>query len=157
MNLVQKFEAKHIAELNKELPEFRAGDTVRVMVKIVEGTTERVQAFEGLVLRRKSRGLGSTFTVRKTSNGESVERNFLLYSPRIDAIKVIKRGRVRRAKLYYMRELQGKAARIKERIDYRAGSKSSASSAPSSAKSAPSKEAAPVEAEAKSEESTEAK
>jgi len=118
MNLLQKFEQKHIAEVTegKEIPEFRAGDTVKIMVKIVEGTVERLQAYQGLVLSRKSRGLGSTFTVKKDSHGQSIERVFPLYSPRVASIEVIKRGVVRRAKLYYMRELTGKAARIKERI-----------------------------------------
>ncbi len=120
MNLLQKFEEKQIAQLSqdKKFPEFRAGDSVKVMVKIVEGSAERSQAFEGLVIRRKNRGIGSTFTVKKTSHGESVERNFLLYSPRVESVTVIKRGKVRRAKLYYMRELEGKSARITERMDY---------------------------------------
>ncbi len=118
MNLLQKFEQKQIAQMSKELPEFRAGDSVKVMVKIVEGSTERSQAFEGVVIRRKNRGIGSSFTVKKTSHGESVERNFLLYSPRVESITVTKRGKVRRAKLYYMRELEGKSARITERMDY---------------------------------------
>ena len=117
MNLLQKFEQKQIEALteNKKIPEFRPGDTVKVMVKIVEGTTERLQAYQGLVLARKNRGLGSTFTVKKDSHGQSIERVFPLYSPRLDSIEVIRYGVVRRAKLYYMRELTGKAARIKER------------------------------------------
>jgi large subunit ribosomal protein L19 len=141
MNLLQKFEAKQIADLNKEIPVFRSGDTIKVMVKIVEGTSERLQAFEGLVIRRKNRGLGSTFTVRKTSNGESVERNFLLYSPRVAEIKVVKQGKVRRAKLYYMRDLQGKASRIQERVSFSSNEGSTASDNSSdSSEAAPSSE-----------------
>lgn len=113
-NLLSKFEQKHIAELNKTTPNFRAGDVVSVLVKIVEGATSRIQKFEGLVMRIKNRGLGSTFTVKKDSHGESTERTFLKYSPMIDAIQVVRRGKVRRAKLYYMRTRTGKAARIKE-------------------------------------------
>ncbi len=131
MNLLQKFEAKQIAGITaeKKFPDFKAGDTVRVMVKIVEGSTERLQAFEGLVIRRKSRGIGSTFNVKKTSHGESVERNFLLYSPRVDSITVVKRGKVRRARLYYMRELEGKAARITENTDYKKAAKENSTTA----------------------------
>ena len=118
MNLLEKFEQKHIAELTqgKKLPSFKPGDNIKVKIKIVEGATERVQAFEGLVIKLKRRGLGSSFTVRKLSNGEGVERTFPLYSPRIEGIEIIRSGRVRRAKLYYMRELRGKAARIKELV-----------------------------------------
>lgn len=119
-NLVQKFEEKQIEELlgDKKIPEFQAGDTVRVKVRIVEGRTERVQAFEGLCIARKNKGINSAFTVRKISHGEGVERVFPLYSPRIEAIEVVRRGVVRRAKLYYMRELTGKAARIKEKREF---------------------------------------
>ncbi len=118
MNLLQKFEAKTIAGVmgEKKIPEFRVGDTIRVLVKIVEGLNERIQAFEGLCIARKNRGVGSTFVVRKISNGEGVERKFHLYSPRLDKIEVVRKGKVRQAKLYYIRELSGKAARIKERI-----------------------------------------
>lgn len=119
MNLLQKFEQKHISELttNKNIPLFRAGDSVKVFVKIVEGANERVQAFEGLVIGLKNRGLGSTFTVRKLSNGEGVERTFATYSPRVEKIEVIRKGKVRRAKLYYMKDLRGKAARIEELVE----------------------------------------
>lgn len=117
MNLLSKFESKYLASLDRKIPSFRAGDTVRVMVNIVEGANSRKQAFEGVVLRVKNRSLGSSFTVKKISNGEGVERNFLTYSPIVDSIEVIRRGKVRRAKLYYMRTLQGKAARIKERVE----------------------------------------
>ena len=118
MNIVQAFEKEQIEKLSsgKEMPDFKSGDTIRVNVKIIEGTSERVQAYEGLCISRTSRGVGSSITVRKISDGEGVERTFALYSPRIESIKVIKRGVVRRAKLYYIRNLSGKAARIKEVI-----------------------------------------
>ncbi len=110
-----------IAELDKEqmtteIPGFSPGDTIIVKVKIKEGTKERLQAFEGLVIAKRNRGLNSSFTVRKISHGEGVERVFPSYSPLIDSIQVKRRGDVRRAKLYYMRNLRGKAARIKEKI-----------------------------------------
>jgi large subunit ribosomal protein L19 len=119
MDLLKKFENKKIAQLTegKKIASFRPGDTVRVKVNIVEGTTERVQAFEGVVMRFHRNSLSTTFTVKKESNGESVERIFQLYSPRIDGVEVIKRGKVRKAKIYYMRKLKGKAARIEERKD----------------------------------------
>ena len=100
---------------------FRPGDTLRVNVKVIEGTRERVQAFEGVCIARANRGIGSSFTVRKISYGEGVERVFPLYSPRIDSIEVVRQGAVRRAKLYYLRGLTGKAARIAERKDPRRG------------------------------------
>ena len=112
MNLVDKVEQQYT---NTKVPEFRAGDTVRVNVKIREGDKFRVQAFEGVVIAIRKKGLGSTFTVRKVSFGYGVERIFPLYSPIIENIQVVKRGRVRRAKLYYLRERKGKAARIRER------------------------------------------
>ena len=112
MNLVDKVEQQYT---NKEVPEFRAGDTVRVNVKIREEDKSRIQAFEGVVIAIRRRGLGSTFTVRKVSFGYGVERIFPLYSPIIETIQVVKKGRVRRAKLYYLRQLKGKAARIRER------------------------------------------
>jgi large subunit ribosomal protein L19 len=102
-------------QMKQELPEFRPGDTVRVQVRIVEGDRERVQAFEGVVIGIQNSGLGRTFTVRKVSYGIGVERIFPLHCPKIDAIQVVRRGRVRRAKLFYLRKLRGKAARIKER------------------------------------------
>lgn len=122
MNVLQKFEQRQVKKLaeGKELPAFSPGDTVCVNVKIVEGTAERVQAFEGICIARRNRGLNSSFTVRKISHGEGVERVFPLYSPRIDSIKVVRKGDVRRAKLYYMRELFGKAARIKEKKEMEA-------------------------------------
>jgi large subunit ribosomal protein L19 len=115
MNLIQQLEAEAIENLGKDVPEFRAGDTVRVGVKVVEGTRERVQNFEGVVIARSNRGMGSNFTVRKMSFGEGVERVFPLYSPIVDSITVVRRGVVRRAKLYYLRGRTGKRARIAER------------------------------------------
>ncbi|MFZ1427149.1 MAG: 50S ribosomal protein L19 [Geminicoccaceae bacterium] len=103
----------------RAVPDFRPGDTVRVNVKVIEGTRERVQAFEGVCIARRNRGINSAFTVRKISYGEGVERVFPLYSPRIDSIDVVRRGRVRRAKLYYLRGRTGKSARIAERRDDR--------------------------------------
>jgi large subunit ribosomal protein L19 len=102
--------------MDREVPEFGPGDTVVVQVKVVEGTRERLQAFEGVVIAKRNRGLNSSFTVRKISHGEGVERVFQTYSPAISSIAVKRRGDVRRAKLYYLRELTGKAARIKEKI-----------------------------------------
>ena len=118
MNLIQMLEAETVAALSegKKIPEFRAGDTLRVGVRVVEGSRERVQEFEGVVIRRRSGGINENFTVRRiASHGIGVERTFLLHSPRLDSIKVIRHGKVRRAKLYYLRGLTGKAARIKER------------------------------------------
>ncbi len=119
MGLIQELEAEAIAALKvgKEIPEFRAGDTVRVGVKVIEGTRARVQNFEGVVIARSNRSINSNFTVRKISFGEGVERVFPLYSPNIDSITVVRRGIVRRAKLYYLRGLTGKRARIAERRD----------------------------------------
>ena len=117
MNLIQQLEAEAIENLGKEIPEFRAGDTVRVGVRVVEGNRERVQNFEGVVIARSNRGMGSNFTVRKMSFGEGVERVFPLYSPIIDSITVVRRGIVRSAKLYYLRGRTGKRARIAERRD----------------------------------------
>ena len=119
MNLIQTLEAEAIDNLGKEIPDFRAGDTVRVGVKVVEGTRERVQNFEGVCIARSNRGMGSNFTVRKMSFGEGVERVFPVYSPRIDQIEVVRQGVVRRSKLYYLRELRGKKARIRERREDR--------------------------------------
>lgn len=111
MNLVDQVEKNY---MNRDIPEFRPGDTVRVNVKIQEGNKIRIQPFEGVVIAIRKQGLGSSFTVRKVSFGYGVERIFPLYSPVIDHIDVVRRGRVRRAKLYYLRERKGKAARIKE-------------------------------------------
>ena len=119
MNLIQQLEAEAIENLGKDIPEFRSGDTVRVGVKVVEGTRERIQNFEGVVIARSNRGMGSNFTVRKMSFGEGVERVFPLYSPILDSVTVVRRGVVRRAKLYYLRGRTGKSARIAERRDVR--------------------------------------
>ena len=119
MNLIQQIEAEEIAKAGKDIPEFRSGDTLRVGVRVVEGTRERIQNFEGVCIARINRGMGSNFTVRKMSFGEGVERVFPLYSPSIDKITVVRRGAVRRAKLYYLRGRTGKRARIVERRDNR--------------------------------------
>ena len=117
-NIIERYEQEQIAKLsaNKIIPEFKAGDTVRVNVRVVEGTTERLQAFEGVVIAKRNRGLHSSFLVRKVTFGEGVERRFMIYSPLTHDIQVIRRGIVRRAALYYIRGLSGKASRIKERI-----------------------------------------
>lgn len=112
-NIIKELEAE---QLKKDLPEFNPGDTVVVQVKVKEGSRERLQAFEGVVIAKRSRGLNSAFTVRKISHGEGVERVFQTHSPLINDIKVKRRGDVRRAKLYYLRNLTGKAARIKEKL-----------------------------------------
>lgn len=119
MNTVQKFEQRQIAQLteNKQIPEFRVGDTISVNVKIIEGESERLQAFEGICIARSNKGVNSSFTLRKISHGEGVERVFPLFSPRLENIKLVRRGEVLRAKLYYMRDLTGKAARITEKRD----------------------------------------
>ncbi len=117
MNTIEQLEAEQIEKLTAErpVPDFQPGDTLRVRVKVIEGTRERIQAFEGVCIGRKNAGINSSFTVRKISYGEGVERVFPLYSPRIDGIEVVRRGDVRRAKLYYLRGRRGKAARIAER------------------------------------------
>ena len=121
MNIIEQLESEQIQRLSAEraVPVFGPGDTVRVNVKVIEGNRERVQAFEGVVIARRNRGVNSSFTVRKISYGEGVERVFPLYSPRIDSIDVVRKGRVRRAKLYYLRGRTGKSARIAERRDER--------------------------------------
>ena len=120
MNLLQQLEAEHIAELGKTIPDFAPGDTIRVGFKVTEGTRTRVQNYEGVCISRKGGDrLAASFTVRKISFGEGVERVFPLYSPQIDAITVVRRGRVRRAKLYYLRSRRGKKARIAEKTNYR--------------------------------------
>jgi large subunit ribosomal protein L19 len=113
MNIIQQLESEM---MKKDIPDFRPGDTVVVQVKVKEGTRERLQAFEGLVIAKRNRGYNSAFTVRKISNGEGVERVFQVHSPLVESIAVKRRGAVRRAKLYYMRDRQGKAARIREKI-----------------------------------------
>ena len=116
MNLIQQLEQEEIARLGKTVPEFAPGDTVVVQVKVKEGTRERLQAYEGVVIAKRNRGLNSAFTVRKISSGEGVERTFQTYSPLVAAIEVKRRGDVRRAKLYYLRDRSGKSARIKEKL-----------------------------------------
>lgn len=113
MDLIKTIEAE---QLRKDIPEFRPGDTVRIHVKVVEGSRERVQLFEGVVIKRRGSGLTETFTVRRVSYGVGVERCFLVHSPRLEKIEVVRLGRVRRAKLYYLRSRTGKSARIKERV-----------------------------------------
>lgn len=124
MNTLQKFEASQVAKLleSKTIPDFGPGDTVKVNVKIVEGNRERVQAYEGVCISRHGHGVNESFTVRKISYGEGVERVFPLLSPRIESIELLRRGSVRRAKLYYLRDLRGKKARITEKKDSRPSS-----------------------------------
>ncbi len=119
MNIIQQLEAEQVKALqdNSKVDAFRTGDVVRVNVKIIEGTNERVQAFEGVCIAKKNAGLNSSFTVRKLSHGEGVERIFPLHSARIESVKLIRSGEVRRSKLYFLRGRTGKSARIKERID----------------------------------------
>jgi len=117
MNIIQQLEQEQIAKLNKTIPDFQPGDTVIVNVKVKEGERSRVQAYEGVCIARNGGGLQESFTVRKISYGEGVERVFPVYSPNIDSIKVVRRGAVRRAKLYYLRDRRGKSARIAERTD----------------------------------------
>lgn len=112
MSLIQSLEQEQI---RSGIPEFRPGDTVKVHVKVIEGSRERIQVFEGVVIRRRGGGLGETFTVRRVSYGVGVERTFPLNTPKIEKIEVVRRGQVRRARLYYLRKLRGKAARIKEK------------------------------------------
>ena len=116
MNLIEQLEQEEIARLGKTVPPFAPGDTVVVQVKVKEGTRERLQAYEGVVIAKRNRGLNSSFIVRKISSGEGVERTFQTYSPLVAAIEVKRRGDVRRAKLYYLRERSGKSARIKEKL-----------------------------------------
>jgi large subunit ribosomal protein L19 len=116
MNLIQTLEQEEIARLGKNIPEFAPGDTVIVNVNVVEGSRKRVQAYEGVVIAKRNRGLNSSFIVRKMSSGEGVERTFQLYSPLIASIEVKRRGDVRRAKLYFLRERSGKSARIKAKL-----------------------------------------
>ena len=117
MNLIQQLEQEQIAKLAKTIPDFQPGDTVIVNVKVKEGERTRVQAYEGVCIARSGSGLHESFTVRKISYGEGVERVFPLYSPLVDSIKVVRRGAVRRAKLYYLRDRRGKSARIAERTE----------------------------------------
>ena len=120
MNLIEQLEAEEIKRLNKQIPDFAPGDTVIVNVNVVEGDRKRVQAYEGVVIAKRNRGLNSAFTVRKISSGEGVERTFQTYSPLIADIEIKRRGAVRRAKLYYLRDRAGKSARIREKLPARA-------------------------------------
>ncbi|MFG1345764.1 50S ribosomal protein L19 [Xanthobacter autotrophicus DSM 431] len=135
MNIIQTLEAEQAAKLaeKRAIPDFQPGDTVTVNVKVVEGERTRVQAYEGVVIARSGGGLNESFTVRKISYGEGVERVFPVYSPMIDSIKVVRRGKVRRAKLYYLRDRRGKSARIAERQDRNAGEGKKGKKAPAAA------------------------
>jgi large subunit ribosomal protein L19 len=128
MNLIAELEAEQIKKLDKAIPEFQPGDTVVVNVRVKEGERTRVQAYEGVCIARAGSGLNESFTVRKISYGEGVERVFPVHSPMIDSIKVVRRGKVRRAKLYYLRDRRGKSARIAERTDKTASEKAAAAS-----------------------------
>ncbi|MGB0382922.1 MAG: 50S ribosomal protein L19 [Alphaproteobacteria bacterium] len=119
MNIIDQIEEEQRSQMAKEVPEFRPGDTLRVAVRVTEGARSRLQAFEGVCIARSGRGYNESFTVRKISYGEGVERVFPVYSPLVENIEVVRRGRVRRAKLYYLRNLRGKAARIAERVDHK--------------------------------------
>lgn len=118
MNLIKQFEQEQIKKLTqgKSIPNFRPGDTVKVNLRIIEGANERIQAYQGVVIARANRSISSSFTVRKISHGQGIERKFMLYSPLISSIELIKQGVVRRAKLYYLRNLQGRKAKIREKI-----------------------------------------
>ena len=124
MNIIEELEREQIAASGKQIPDFQPGDTVIVNVKVVEGDRSRIQAYEGVCIARSGGGLNESFTVRKISYGEGVERVFPVYSPLIDSIKVVRRGKVRRAKLYYLRDRRGKSARIAERTDRKGSGKS---------------------------------
>ena len=143
MNTIEKLEQDQVAKLTegRNIPEFSPGDTLRVNVKVTEGTRERVQAFEGVCIARKNRGLNSSFTVRKISYNEGVERIFPLYSPRIDSIELVRRGDVRRAKLYYLRGRRGKSARISEKTTGAAGKATAAERVAAAAARAAAKDA----------------
>ncbi len=134
MNIIEKMNQENVAKLTAEndVPDFAPGDNLRIHVKVVEGTRERIQMFEGVCIARKNRGVNSAFTVRKISHGEGVERVFPLYSPKIAKIEITKRGAVRRAKLYYLRGRRGKSARIREKRDERGQRAVAAESQPES-------------------------
>ena len=147
MNVIEQLEQEQMAKMteNKVIPEFAAGDTIRVNYKVVEGERERIQAFEGVCIARRNASLNSTFTVRKIASGEGVERIFPTYGPNVDSVEVIRRGDVRRAKLYYLRGRTGKSARIAEKTTGHAGKLTAASKATALA----AKKAANAEAQAK--------
>ena len=152
MNIIQQVEKEQLDKLTAErrIPEFRPGDTLRVNVKVVEGSRERIQAFEGVCIGRKNAGLNSAFTVRKISYGEGVERVFPLYSPRVEGIEVVRRGAVRRAKLYYLRGRRGKSARIAEDTSNRRAQQMAAAEA-AAAEAVPAEAPAEPPADGKSE------
>jgi len=126
MNLIEQLESEEISRLGKTIPDFAPGDTVVVNVKVVEGDRKRIQAYEGIVIAKRNRGLNSAFTVRKISSGQGVERTFQTYSPLIASIEIKRRGDVRRAKLYYLRDRSGKSARIREKLPARTSAKKEA-------------------------------
>ena len=146
MNIIETLEAEEVKKLteSKTIPVFQPGDTLKIMVKIVEGDKEREQAFEGVCIARKNSGINSNFTVRKISYGEGVERVFPLYSPRLTKIEVVRRGKVRRAKLYYLRDRRGKSARITERVSKRGEAKKALISATVAPKATASDSATPA-------------
>jgi large subunit ribosomal protein L19 len=143
MNIIETLEQEQIARLAKDVPEFAPGDTVIVNVKVKEGERSRVQAYEGVCIARSGGGLNESFTVRKISYGEGVERVFPVHSPNIDSIKVVRRGKVRRAKLYYLRDRRGKSARIAERTDNRGKTGGAGKAAPRAAPEAAEEAARP--------------
>src|SRR6056300_426608 len=147
-NIIETLEKEEIARIGKKIPKFSPGDTVSVGVNVVEGERKRVQLFEGVVIARKNRGLNSSFIVRKISSGEGVERTFQLHSPLIDSIEVKRRGNVRRAKLFYLRERSGKSARIKERLKARESDSQYEAIHEVELAEAPAQDAAPAEAPA---------
>ncbi len=140
MNIIQTLEQEEIARLGKNIPDFAPGDTVIVNVNVVEGNRKRVQAYEGVVIAKRNRGLNSSFIVRKVSSGEGVERTFQLYSPLIASVEIKRRGDVRRAKLYYLRERSGRSARIKEKLPSRVAQAQAAASAAAKPAAAPAAE-----------------
>jgi large subunit ribosomal protein L19 len=144
MNLIEQLEQEEISRLGKVIPQFAPGDTVIVSVSVVEGTRKRVQAYEGVVIAKRNRGLNSSFIVRKVSSGEGVERTFQLYSPLIASIEVKRRGDVRRAKLYYLRDRSGKSARIKEKLPGRVSKAARADAAAAALVAAPALAASPA-------------
>lgn len=129
MNIIEELEREEVARLGRTIPDFEPGDTLQVNVKVVEGERTRIQAYEGVCIARSGGGLNESFTVRKISYGEGVERVFPVHAPLIDSIKVVRRGKVRRAKLYYLRDRRGKSARIAERAERRPADKSKAAPA----------------------------
>lgn len=137
MNIIQELENEQIKALGKTIPEFAPGDTVKVNVRVTEGTRERIQAFEGVCIGRSGSGLNESFTVRKISHNEGVERVFPIYSPLVDSIELVRRGKVRRAKLYYLRGRRGKSARIAEKQDRRGPRRNKGDTVPANSASEP--------------------